>query len=79
MNIRVVGDGTFEGTRVEHAETGELIEWVKEVRFTIVPGEGQQWAEVVIACPITRLDIETNRDEALERASYLLVESLNQN
>lgn len=69
MNLRVISDGTLEGTRVEHPDTGELVENVNEVRFVLDSGQVQYWAEVVIMCPITKLTLEADTTEFYKRVA----------
>lgn len=67
MDIRVESDGTLEGTQVLQAETGEPVEYVSEVRINIKPDSNQLWAELVIMCPITKLNMESSGKEFCSR------------
>ncbi|MEX2444503.1 MAG: hypothetical protein WD492_12920 [Alkalispirochaeta sp.] len=58
MKLKVVSDGTPEGTQVMSAETGELIEGLTEVRFR-VPADGLPIARITVE----RIEADVQGDE----------------
>ena len=64
MKLRIISDGTCEGTQIENAETGEPLQNVYEVRFVVTAGKVPCLAEVVLIAPVTEAFLTAIMEQA---------------
>lgn len=63
MKLRIQSDGTFDGTKVENAETGEMLEGVVKVAWRF--DANADWPQAVIVVEQVHVDLVAKHPDTL--------------